>query len=151
MDSCGVLDVGFCGPNYTWCNKHFDHDLIWEMLDRFFINPDMQSRCGSFKVLHLAFLASDHRPLLAEWKEEPPDQMQTVLNRPSKFEEIWTKYDECKDIVKQVWQEHGRRSSRNLTEKTKECLTRLGWWSRSHYDGSIKGAIARKEKEIQIP
>lgn len=31
----------------------------------------------------------------------------------------------------------------------KECISRLACWSRNHYKGSIRGAIALKEREIQ--
>lgn len=70
-------------------------------------------------------MASDHRPILADWKEEPPDQRRVQPRRPRRFEEVWTKYDECKEIVEQVWQRNVGHNTKIITEKTNECLHRL--------------------------
>lgn len=144
IDVCEVFDPGVTGPKYTWCNNHVNHGVIWEKLDRFLINPNMKSRCSVFRVHHLARVASDHRLLLVEWKEEPLDPRKETLRRPKRFEESWTKYDVCREIVEQVWQGN---NTRTFIEKLKDCLIKLGRWSRTHYDGSIRGAILRKEKE----
>lgn len=149
IDACEVFDPGFTGPKFTWCNNHVNHGLIWKRLDRFLINPAMQNRCSVFKVCHLAMISSDHRPILAEWKEEPPDKRLQNHRRPKRFEEVWTKYEECREIVRRTWVGTGREGRRTLTEKMGECLSKLEQWSKGKYNGSIRGAIARKENEIQ--
>lgn len=70
INSCGLLYPGYIGPDFTRCNNHFQTDLIWERLDIFFLNNEMQMRCRWFKVWHLALLASDHQHILAEWTDE---------------------------------------------------------------------------------
>lgn len=148
IDYCGVMDPGYIGPKFTWCNNHVNHGIIWDRLDRFLINPAMSNKCYSFKVFHLGHIASDHRPLLAEWKEEPPDGARLHRSRPRRFEEVWTKYEDCREIVKQVWSSNVGSTAIIITDKTVECLHRLNQWSRRKYNGSIRGAISRKEKEI---
>lgn len=148
IDACEVFYLGFSGPKFTWCNNHDNHGLIWERLDRFLINPTMQNRCSMFKVLHLAMSSSDHRPLLAEWKEEPPDTRTLKHKRPRRFEEVWTKYEDCREIVKQAWTISERGGRLSLVDKLGRCLSQLDQWSRRKYKGSIRGAIARKESEI---
>lgn len=128
IDSYGLIDPGYIGPNYTWCNKHFNSDIIWERLDRFLLNSEMQDKCNLVKVDHLALIASDHKPLLAEWMEDKPG---LVKNRPWRNEEVWTKYGECKDIVHQVWQDSNHQVNTTIQTRTKECLNRLAcqiWW-----------------------
>lgn len=150
IDSCNLIDPGYIGPDYTWCNKHFSSDLIWKRLDRFLFNSEMKIRCSSFKVYHLALLASDHRPILAVWMESQPDQRKRMSSRPKKFEESWTKYGECREIVTQVWKNLRHLEARTIQDKMKMCLSRLSAWRCNKYGGSLKGAIERMENEIKV-
>ncbi|KAL5806194.1 hypothetical protein ACOSQ4_028927 [Xanthoceras sorbifolium] len=36
VDSCNLLDMGFSGSKFTWCNRQFGGNVIWERLDRCF-------------------------------------------------------------------------------------------------------------------
>ncbi|XP_059284932.1 uncharacterized protein LOC132038261 [Lycium ferocissimum] len=38
MDNCELTDIGFMGPNFTWCNNRRLVKRIWKRLDRVFIN-----------------------------------------------------------------------------------------------------------------
>ncbi|KAL5749548.1 hypothetical protein ACOSP7_024151 [Xanthoceras sorbifolium] len=38
VDSCNLLDMGFSGNKFTWCNRQFGGNIIWERLDRCFCN-----------------------------------------------------------------------------------------------------------------
>lgn len=70
MDMCGLIDLGFIGSKFTWCNHHVNSDTIWERLDWFLLNNELQEKCSLIKIHHLAFLASDQRSLQAEWQED---------------------------------------------------------------------------------
>ena len=39
LDFCGFRDLGFVGPPFTWCNKHFEGEMIWIRLDRGVATP----------------------------------------------------------------------------------------------------------------
>lgn len=117
IDDCGLMDPGFSGPMFTWYNNHVPQDLIWARLDRFLINYPMMSRSSRLSIHHLAKLASDHRPILADWKEEPPDQGKHLNGRPKRFEEVWTKYAECREIVEQVWRRENWNGRGDILEK----------------------------------
>lgn len=38
MESCGLMDIGFTGLRYTWCNNRRHSKRIWKRLDRIMIN-----------------------------------------------------------------------------------------------------------------
>ena len=40
VKSCGMFDLGYNGPAYTWTNKHFSSNPIYERLDRCLVNAD---------------------------------------------------------------------------------------------------------------
>ncbi|XP_070032638.1 uncharacterized protein [Nicotiana tomentosiformis] len=41
MDNCGMMDLDFVGPKYTWCNNWEPRRRIWKRLDRVFINDQL--------------------------------------------------------------------------------------------------------------
>ena len=38
LDNCGMIDIGFSSPRFTWTNKREVQTLIQERIDRFFVN-----------------------------------------------------------------------------------------------------------------
>lgn len=65
------MDPGFSGHNFTWKRERGDSDkakktTIWERLDKFLINSEMQSICKAFKVQHLGFFSSYRRMIKAD-------------------------------------------------------------------------------------
>lgn len=38
LTDCALMDLGFRGPKYTWCNKREGTNSISERLDRFMAN-----------------------------------------------------------------------------------------------------------------
>ncbi|PNT71164.1 hypothetical protein BRADI_2g23916v3, partial [Brachypodium distachyon] len=61
---CGLVDLGFNGPAYTWCNKRFTSKLVFERLDRCLANAGWCDRFPNTNVYNLPILLSDHAPIL---------------------------------------------------------------------------------------
>ena len=40
IKNCGLFDLGFSGPAYTWTNKHFSSKPTYERLDRCLVNTE---------------------------------------------------------------------------------------------------------------
>ncbi|KAH0649354.1 hypothetical protein KY285_034602 [Solanum tuberosum] len=64
MDAYEVVDLGFIGLKFTWCNNRKPQKIIWKMLDKMFINDDWAEIFHTNQVNHLGRTGSDHRPLL---------------------------------------------------------------------------------------
>ena len=58
-----LLDVGFSGAPYTWCNNRSSKARIWKRLDRVLINQQWLNLGISSSITHLARVGSDHAPL----------------------------------------------------------------------------------------
>ena len=54
LDSCGMVDLGFHGPKFTWVNKREVGHFIQERLDRGFANIDWRDLYPKATVHHLA-------------------------------------------------------------------------------------------------
>lgn len=54
VKQCGLFDLGFSGPAYTWTNKHFSSTPVFERLDRCLVNVEW---CNVFPTqMFLIFL-----------------------------------------------------------------------------------------------
>lgn len=85
MNCCGMLDLGFSGPKYTWTNKRGLSDLIQFRLDRCWDNTSWKSLFQEANVTHLARVNSDHCPLLLNLSPPPP----SCFDRPCQFQPKW--------------------------------------------------------------
>jgi hypothetical protein len=95
---CGLFDLGYSGPAYTWSNKRFSSNLIFERLDRCLANAEW---CGLFpntNVFNLPIIIGDHAPILVSTESQ--------FRRPKlhfKFENWWTFEDDFQGIAKNAW------------------------------------------------
>jgi len=64
IDDCGLIDLGFSGPVFTWSNKRKGTGHVQERLDRFIATHSWVNLFGNFKVKHRGFMFSDHRHIL---------------------------------------------------------------------------------------
>ncbi|XP_038974091.1 uncharacterized protein LOC120105576 [Phoenix dactylifera] len=118
----GLVDLGFFGPQFTWCNNQLGNARVWERLDRALASPDWILRFPTCRVSHLPRIASDHCPLLLSTSSGP------THHSPFRFEKVWLSYPQSWDIVRDAWRVpvHGdamQRVSRKL-ELTKRRFRR---------------------------
>ncbi|XP_060200547.1 uncharacterized protein LOC132628799 [Lycium barbarum] len=108
MDSCGMMDIGYIGSNYTWCNNWTPSLRIWKRLDRVFVNDQWAQKYNSNTVKHLPRVGSDHRPLLfknfreivtSDWRlhiqGNPMWKLQQKLKRLGKKLSKWSREGIC--------------------------------------------------------
>jgi len=85
IDQCGLMDLGFQGPQFTWSNKN----SIWyrntkECLDRVLGNTEWKIHFPRTEIHHLPHTNSDHCPILLDTDPSP-----CRLTKPFKFEQMW--------------------------------------------------------------
>ncbi|KAK3218312.1 hypothetical protein Dsin_012282 [Dipteronia sinensis] len=66
LNYCGLEDLGFLGPQFTWSNRRNDNQLIQEWLDRGVSTFNWNQMFPFSSVKHLDLWPSDHRSLLIE-------------------------------------------------------------------------------------
>ena len=99
VNTCGFKDLGYCGPDFTWCNMQEGINRTYLRLDRALATNDWISYFSGTRVLHLVDSTFDHCALLIA----DSIAMQPSRKRRFHFEEMWTKKKECKDIIKNAW------------------------------------------------
>lgn len=93
---CGLTDVGFKGPMFTW-----EWRGVKERLDMGVSNLAWRLAFPDASITHLAALKSDHKPLLLSLCT---DQMVQTGNKPFRFMSAWLADPTFKPIVQQAWQ-----------------------------------------------
>ena len=60
VNACGFKDLGYLGPNFTWCNMQSGDSRVYLMLDRAFATSYWIDKFGEVRVNHLVDSTSDH-------------------------------------------------------------------------------------------
>lgn len=64
VNDCGLFDLGFKGPKFTWNNMRKGVDNVQERLDKAFGNQRWLQRFRDCQVRHLPRSRSNHNPLI---------------------------------------------------------------------------------------
>ena len=51
VDFCGFSDLGYCGPDFTWCNMQEGENRLQLRLDRALATPEWIEKFDGMKVL----------------------------------------------------------------------------------------------------
>ena len=60
LSYCGLLDLGFVGQLFTWCNERFREQRTLVRLDRMLANEKWLEKFPKAQVQHVSMAASDH-------------------------------------------------------------------------------------------
>lgn len=122
LTSSGLIDLGFSGSRFTWCNNQQGQTRVWERLDRACATAGWIQTFPDHHVSHLPRIASDHNPILVSTDSYFP------VHAPFRFEKIWLCYPRSWEVVREAWSAQVRgdamyRVSRRL-ELTRRRLRR---------------------------
>ncbi|KAG5556728.1 hypothetical protein RHGRI_007109 [Rhododendron griersonianum] len=98
LNACGLVDLGFKGPKYTWRNNRTDGGFIMERIDMAFANSKWRELHDKALVLVEAAIGSDHNPLILNTSFP----LNKVV-KPFCFESFWTTEEDCKSIITEAW------------------------------------------------
>lgn len=93
-----LLDLGFVGPEFSWCNGQSGLARRWARLERFLANCSWISNFDSYCNQHLPRIQSNHAPLFLN--------AQFHINHRShifRFENYWLELHNCHYIIHRAW------------------------------------------------
>ncbi|KAK3221878.1 hypothetical protein Dsin_008903 [Dipteronia sinensis] len=127
LDDCGLQDLGYTGPPFTWCNKRNGEEMVQERFDRCVGNFPWISLLRGASVKHFKFWRSDHRPIILDVRleERGTGSDSQISARRFHFEECWADRDGCASIIARSFQ----NSSSMYLRTSKKGLGRIfvGW------------------------
>jgi hypothetical protein len=147
LSDCALMDLGFCGPKFTWNNCKEEGAFIRERLDRGVANKEWCAQFPNFRILVEVAAFSDHNPILlsTQWRGGSPPR-----NRGFIYDASWGREEACKGIIKKVWKKKGVLHDTWQTCKAKlaVCQKELSTWKR-HHVGTLEKDIADKAKKLK--
>ncbi|XP_035544579.1 uncharacterized protein LOC118347976 [Juglans regia] len=145
---CELTDLGYKRSMYTWSNKREGGEFTKERLDRVLGNGDMQMSYSSCLVQVLHVMHFDHNPLFILCECE--DEMQRRLVKIFRYEALWSKKQECKELIKRVWGASitGCNTMSSLKLGLAHCRNQLTHWSKA-VRGDHKKQLSLKRDMIQ--
>ncbi|XP_052292055.1 uncharacterized protein LOC127900840 [Citrus sinensis] len=156
IEDCNLVDAGCTGYPFTWSNRRFGPHLIEERLDRFFYSKEWGKSFFDSAANNLITWTSDHSPIVMEVQERSvlPRYARRTFPRVH-YEDMWSAYDACKDIVMQEWATYQEWNSGNpalnFHKTTKNSLAALKIWSKKEFWGRQKEMekLMKQLKEIK--
>jgi len=130
LEDSGLNDLGFCGPQFTWCNDRSGEDFNCERLDRVLANHQWSQFFNVVNVEVLPRHCSDHNPLLVTLSRSQDIKWQK--SRLFRFKAGWVKHKDHKELIKQAWgfyQNHPNKW-KVLQSKLHGCRKTLQVWVR---------------------
>lgn len=147
LEECRLLDQGYRGPKFTWCNGRQGNEFNCERLDRAMANGSWTRQFNVVDVLVLPRIASDHNPLLincsnaqnTKWKKR----------QQFRYEAHWMQHKEHGAMIKQVWRAkpNQRDHWKTLHGKLNGCQKVLQVWVRKQKQ-DVEGHINSKLQEL---
>jgi hypothetical protein len=149
IDHFGLVDLGFAGNPYTWCNHRQGLATIKERLDRGLATLSWIHLHTEYSILHLPATNSDHHPILLNTNHS------TILPRPFRFEAFWTHDPSCEAVIQAAW-------NQPVIAPPAQCLIRKQFhtkvslirWNSTHFgkiQRKIKSTKARIDQVQQAP
>ena len=142
INACGLHDLGYNGPKFTWNYERADGVRIRERLDRALATPEWTSLFPLAKLYHLSSSVLDHAPLVLRMTQKLRCRRQ---KKSFRFESMWLKDQRCEQVVIDAW-EKGRFSTEGhvLQNCLEQCRSSLDEWNKK-----IFGHVGKKVAELQ--
>ncbi|XP_062152877.1 uncharacterized protein LOC133861169 [Alnus glutinosa] len=143
--TCGLGDLGYVGPCFTWSNGRVDSLFTKERLDRALANREWCSIFPYVTVHVLAASSSDHNPILVHFNEFQEERQ--TYRRSFKFESAWTRDEDYLRVLQSGWEEEigNEAPVRGVQQRLSSCQTQFSRWSKKKF-GRV-GEILKKKKQ----
>lgn len=79
---CNLINAGFSGSPFTWCNGWASDRRVWERIDRVLTNYKWANLFDFTNINHLIKTGSDHSSLFITTSNHTTDHIKVLLNVP---------------------------------------------------------------------
>ncbi|KAF7146318.1 hypothetical protein RHSIM_Rhsim04G0150700 [Rhododendron simsii] len=146
INECGLVDLEFKGPKFTWRNNRRGDDFIMERIDMAFANAKWRELHEQAMVFVEAAIESDHNPLLLNTVEAL-----NKVGKPFKFESFWVTEEDCKEVVSEVWcQSNDGSKMYTVCKKLRGCKEKLKQWSFKKFGNLRLKIVVTKDQLAEV-
>lgn len=146
INYCGLKELDFIGPVFTWLYQRGEGYQIREQLDRAVVSSDWSLLFPKARLFHKSTSVSNHRLLLLKFFEE---QKRGRHKKHFRFESMWLKDSRCEGIVTSAWNEGLTDTSSNPIQTClNACRTKMEAWNWTVF-GHVGKGIDRLQKHLE--
>lgn len=121
ISECGLVDLDFKGPCFTWRNNRSGDSFIMERIDMAFANSKWRELYDKAMIFVEPAIGSDHNPLILN-----TDVPLNKVGKPFRFESFWVTEGGCKAVVEDSWrQDQAGSLMYSLCKKLRLCKVNL--------------------------
>ncbi|XP_008231245.1 PREDICTED: uncharacterized protein LOC103330439 [Prunus mume] len=100
IDRNHLVDLGFFGAQFTWCNKRNVESIIWKRLDRGLCTINWRLLYPEAHLMHLPRVNADHCPILVSLES---NHRLDKGNVPFRFQAMWMSHIEFSTFIADCW------------------------------------------------
>ncbi|WMV30203.1 hypothetical protein MTR67_023588 [Solanum verrucosum] len=145
IEACGLMDLGFNGPRFTWSNQRGINFRIWKRLDRAMVNDRWLQIMPHTNITHLPSVGSDHCPLLMEMNVRPENHIKYF-----RFLNCWADQPAFVETVTNCWNRPIEGHPMwTFHQKMKRLASTLSAWSKMQF-GDIYAKVKDYEERVRV-
>ncbi|KAB5569276.1 hypothetical protein DKX38_003069 [Salix brachista] len=136
IDRNHLIDLGFSGSKFTWCNKRNAEGIIWKRIDRGLSNSAWRLLFPEAHLSHLTRINSDHCPIMIRLDSNHS------INRvciPFRFQAMWLSHPDFATVIRDSW----NSCTDHAVQKTANLVSPLIQWNKT-----VFGCIFQRKRSI---
>ena len=100
LSDYGLIDLGFVGQRFMWCNGRIGDHRTLVRLDKMVANEGWVKMFPEARVFHRAMATSDHCLLKLSLRQRV---QRKGIRKRFMFEAIWTREESCREMIEVAW------------------------------------------------
>ncbi|KAL0411165.1 UNVERIFIED_CONTAM: hypothetical protein Slati_3706200 [Sesamum latifolium] len=146
LSDCNIIDLGFKGERFTWCNMREAPNTVKVRLDRECATPTWSALYPNAQV-HVGLpWGSDHSPLIIHLQGS--ENIVPKIKKFFRFEAMWVGAAGYEDTIRTYWNSH---EAQTTGDRMLECIHNTGVgllnWEHTSF-GRVKGKVKELESRL---
>jgi hypothetical protein len=154
LDDCGLIDLGYSGPSFTWTNRQASDTLVRVRLDRAVANEAFCTLFDDVNVENIITTTTDHFAVLIRLQSFGQNSRQIPVQSGFRFEAAWLRAPDYREMLENAWRSScdGAATLRSTWDSLHSVASSLQKWNREVF-GSVRKEISKlgyKLKNIRL-
>jgi ribonuclease HI len=150
LDDCGLVDLGYSGPTFTWSNKQDSENLVRVRLDRAVANGAFSTLFDDANVQNIITTTTDHFAVFIRLQQSVQSNQRKPVQTGFRFEAAWLRAPDYRETLENAWlaANVGTYSLQSTWDSLHSVAVSLQNWNRDVF-GSVRKEINQLEYKLR--